>query len=167
VGFNVGILYAYAVGTAGHYTALNLACLAIPILSVLLFMWMPETPQYLLSKDNREGAAASLQWLRGKGHNVEDELQQLKVSSRIRVCSTSFLIPSSSSQYYSSFPTPRNPTAALNMRLYNRSFFKLITADDLSKKSFLIVRHNWSQTPVNYILCCADYWSLYNVQNKI
>jgi SP family facilitated glucose transporter-like MFS transporter 8 len=80
VGFNVGILYAYAVGSAGRYTLLNLTCLAIPIVSVLLFVWMPETPQYLLSKDNRAGATAALQWLRGKRHNVEHELQQLKVS---------------------------------------------------------------------------------------
>lgn len=78
VGFNIGILYAYAVGAAGDYTVLNITCLVIPILSVALFMWMPETPQYLLSKDNRAGAAKSLQWLRGKSHNVEHELQQLK-----------------------------------------------------------------------------------------
>jgi hypothetical protein len=80
VGFNIGILYAYAVGAAGHYTLLNLTCLFIPILSVLLFTWMPEAPQYLLSKDNRAGATKSLQWLRGKSHNVEHELQQMKVS---------------------------------------------------------------------------------------
>jgi hypothetical protein len=80
VAFNIGILYAYAVGAAGHYTVLNLTCLAIPLLSVLLFVWMPEAPQYLLSKDNRAGATKSLQWLRGKSHNVEYELQQLKVS---------------------------------------------------------------------------------------
>jgi hypothetical protein len=43
-------------------------------------MWMPETPQYFLSKDNSADAAKSLQWLRGKNHNVEHELQQLKVS---------------------------------------------------------------------------------------
>jgi SP family facilitated glucose transporter-like MFS transporter 8 len=80
VACNLGILYAYLVGAAGHYTVLNLTCLAVPLLSVLLFVWMPETPQYLLSKDNRAGAAKSLQWLRGKHHNVENELQQLKVS---------------------------------------------------------------------------------------
>jgi hypothetical protein len=80
VAFNIGILYAYAVGAAGHYTVLNLTCLALPVLAVLIFVWMPEAPQYLLSKDNRAGAAKSLQWLRGKSHNVEHELQQLKVS---------------------------------------------------------------------------------------
>lgn len=78
VAFNIGILYAYAVGAAGHYTLLNLTCLALPVLAVLIFVWMPEAPQYLLTKDNRAGAAKSLQWLRGKSHNVEHELQQLK-----------------------------------------------------------------------------------------
>jgi facilitated trehalose transporter len=80
VAFNIGILYAYTVGAADHYTVLNLTCLTLPVLSVLIFLWMPEAPQYLLSKDDRVGAAKSLQWLRGKSHNVEHELQQLKVS---------------------------------------------------------------------------------------
>jgi SP family facilitated glucose transporter-like MFS transporter 8 len=79
VGFNIGILYAYLVGVAGHYMLLNLTCLAVPIVFVLLFIWMPETPQYLLSKDKGAEAVKSLQWLRGKGHNVDHELQQLKV----------------------------------------------------------------------------------------
>lgn len=78
VAFNVGILFVYALGTMEKYMLMNLTCLAIPIIFVLQFMWMPETPQYFLSKDNRAGAAKSLQWLRGKNHNVENELQQLK-----------------------------------------------------------------------------------------
>jgi hypothetical protein len=82
VGFNVGILYAYVVGTAGNYMLLNLTCLAIPVLFVLLFIWMPEAPQYLLSRDKSAGAEKSLQWLRGKGYNVDHELQQLKVSDQ-------------------------------------------------------------------------------------
>lgn len=78
--FNAGILYVYAVGAMENYMLMNFTCLAIPIIFVLHFMWMPETPQYFLSKDNRAGAAKSLQWLRGKNHDVENELQQLKVS---------------------------------------------------------------------------------------
>lgn len=82
VGFNIGILYAYTVGAAGHYMLLNLMCLAVPILFVLLFIWMPETPQYLLSKGKSAEAAKSLQWLRGRDNNVDHELQQLKVSDQ-------------------------------------------------------------------------------------
>jgi hypothetical protein len=67
-------------GTMENYMLMNLTCLVIPAMFVLQFMWMPETPQYFLSKDNREGAAKSLQWLRGKTHDVQNELQQLKVS---------------------------------------------------------------------------------------
>jgi len=80
VAFNVGILFVYAIGAMENYMLMNLTCLAIPITFVLQFMWMPETPQYFLSKDNRESAAKSLQWLRGKTHDVENELQELKVS---------------------------------------------------------------------------------------
>jgi hypothetical protein len=83
VAFNVGILYVYAVGVMENYMLLNLTCLAIPIIFVLQFIWMPETPQYFLSKDNSAGAAKSLQWLRGRNHDVKHELQQLKVSDHI------------------------------------------------------------------------------------
>ncbi|PSN50537.1 hypothetical protein C0J52_03505 [Blattella germanica] len=71
VGFNVGILYSYAVGAMGNYTLLNLACLIVPIVFVLLFVWMPEAPQYQLSKNDPAGAAKSLQWLRGKQSNID------------------------------------------------------------------------------------------------
>jgi hypothetical protein len=79
VSYNIGILYAYSVGAVGSYTLLNLTCLAIPVLFVTVFVWMPDTPQYLLSTDNCPGAEKSLQWLRGKSHDVNHELQQLKV----------------------------------------------------------------------------------------
>ncbi|XP_069700466.1 facilitated trehalose transporter Tret1-like [Periplaneta americana] len=78
VGFNLGILYAYAVGALGSYGLLNFTCLALPILFLVLFVWMPDTPQYLLSKNDRAGAAKALQWFRGKRCNVDEELQQLK-----------------------------------------------------------------------------------------
>ncbi|KAJ9581438.1 hypothetical protein L9F63_023370 [Diploptera punctata] len=78
VAYNTGILYAYAVGAVGNYMLLNFACLLLPILFVLVFVWMPEAPQYCLAKDNRAGAAKALQWLRGKTANVEQELQHLK-----------------------------------------------------------------------------------------
>jgi hypothetical protein len=115
VGFNVGILFAYAVGSTGLYTLLNLTCLAVPILSVLLFVWMPETPQYLLSKDNRAGAAKALQWLRGKKHNVEHELQQLKVSgpsTQKDLLSSFSFIGSSFSWHYSSCRSSTPPICA-------------------------------------------------------
>jgi SP family facilitated glucose transporter-like MFS transporter 8 len=80
VAFQVGILFVYAMGAVKNYMLMNLTCLAIPIIFVLQFIWMPETPQYFLSKDNCASAAKSLQWLRGKTHDVENELQQLKVS---------------------------------------------------------------------------------------
>jgi len=76
----VGILFVYALGAMENYMLMNLTCLVIPIIFVLQFMWMPETPQYFLSKDDHAGAAKSLQWLRGKNHDVETELQQFKVS---------------------------------------------------------------------------------------
>ncbi|PSN50541.1 hypothetical protein C0J52_03506 [Blattella germanica] len=89
VGFNVGTLYSYTVGAMGNYTLLNFACLIVPIVFVLLFAWMPEAPQYQLSKNDPAGAAKSLQWLRGKQSNIERFL--LIVSALVEMLSLAVL----------------------------------------------------------------------------
>ena len=41
---------------------------------------MPESPVYLLKKGREEEAARSLQWLRGAGYDVTEELQEVNKS---------------------------------------------------------------------------------------
>ncbi|XP_069693193.1 facilitated trehalose transporter Tret1-like isoform X2 [Periplaneta americana] len=79
---NLGILCSYAVGASGSYLALNITCLAIPVIFLLMFVWMPESPHYLISQNDVEGARKSLQWLRGKNCNIDHELQILTVVSQ-------------------------------------------------------------------------------------
>ncbi|XP_049813852.1 facilitated trehalose transporter Tret1-like [Schistocerca nitens] len=53
--------------------------LAVPVLFVVTFWWMPESPYYLVSKGRTEEATEALMRLRGKdsAKEVEGELQQI------------------------------------------------------------------------------------------
>lgn len=53
-------------------------CSVLPILFIILFAFMPETPYYLLMKGKEEEAKTSLQKLRMK-KNVDGELKQLQL----------------------------------------------------------------------------------------
>ncbi|XP_049813851.1 facilitated trehalose transporter Tret1-like [Schistocerca nitens] len=61
--------------------------MAFPVLFVVTFWWMPESPYYLVSKGRTEEAAEALMRLRAKGSakEVEDELQQILRSAEQRV----------------------------------------------------------------------------------
>jgi hypothetical protein len=50
----------------------------VPIVFAACFFFMPETPQYLLKRNKYEQAKKSLQWFRGNGCNIEDELESMK-----------------------------------------------------------------------------------------
>lgn len=72
----LGILYAYAIGP--YVSIPNMAWLAIipPALFAVTFVWLPESPYYLLGKDQRTAARHSLERLRGH-KNVEPELDRM------------------------------------------------------------------------------------------
>ncbi|KAG8239875.1 hypothetical protein J437_LFUL019464 [Ladona fulva] len=74
--FNLGILFANAVGAARHYSALAWSCGAMAIIFLAVFIFMPETPQYLLSVGHTDDALSALRWLRGK-ESVSMELASM------------------------------------------------------------------------------------------
>lgn len=62
---------------------LNLLCGLIPVVFVVLFVWLrlPETPSFLLSRGDESGAMASLTWLRDPRRcDVDAELSALRAS---------------------------------------------------------------------------------------
>ncbi|CAB0012699.1 unnamed protein product [Nesidiocoris tenuis] len=75
---NGGVVAAYAVGAAASYRGLAVFCLAVPIVFLVLFFWLPETPNFYISKSRNDHAETSLLWYRGGNHKVaSDEMENL------------------------------------------------------------------------------------------
>lgn len=74
----VGILFTYVVGGWTHWKTLSIVCAVLPPLLVAVFWWMPDTPQYLLSKNRRRDAEKSLRWLRGPDADLTAELEDMQ-----------------------------------------------------------------------------------------
>ncbi|XP_014280108.1 facilitated trehalose transporter Tret1 isoform X3 [Halyomorpha halys] len=73
-----GLVYAYALGAVVHYTMLPLLCGVINILFLTVFFRAPESPMWLLKKDQRKRAEESLQRLRGEKYNIYRELHAME-----------------------------------------------------------------------------------------
>ncbi|KAJ0170751.1 hypothetical protein K1T71_013523 [Dendrolimus kikuchii] len=74
----VGILFTFAVGGWTHWRTLSIVSAVLPPLLVAVFWWMPETPQYLLSKNRRRDAEKTLRWLRGPDADLTAELEDMQ-----------------------------------------------------------------------------------------
>ncbi|CAB3229677.1 unnamed protein product [Arctia plantaginis] len=77
---NLGNLMAYILGEYLSYHAMLWVCLTVPILHLILFTTMPETPSYLLKCGKVEEARDALAWLRCRDSSepsVDSELQIL------------------------------------------------------------------------------------------
>ncbi|KAL1450457.1 hypothetical protein WDU94_002823 [Cyamophila willieti] len=81
---NLGILYTYVLGAQLSYTSYLISSLAVPILFMVTFVFIPESPYYYVSKNQEDKAIASIKWLRkrkdsqGLFNFVEDELNEIK-----------------------------------------------------------------------------------------
>ncbi|XP_063707226.1 facilitated trehalose transporter Tret1-like [Culicoides brevitarsis] len=75
----VGILYVYVIGPYNTYYELQWACLAIPIVFFATFFFMPESPNYLISRGRKDDATKALVFLRGKKpEEVQEEISVLE-----------------------------------------------------------------------------------------
>lgn len=74
----MGVLFPYVLGSHMTVFTLNLICACIPIIFGMIFMFMPETPLFLISKGKQEAAIESLKWLRGKNYDYSHELAELQ-----------------------------------------------------------------------------------------
>jgi SP family facilitated glucose transporter-like MFS transporter 8 len=77
-----GILFVYIVGAYASYLWLCIASAIIPVIFLLTFIWMPESPIYLTSKGKDKEAERALRWLRGAryitDYDVKPELKRIQ-----------------------------------------------------------------------------------------
>ncbi|XP_076244658.1 solute carrier family 2, facilitated glucose transporter member 8 [Calliopsis andreniformis] len=77
----VGLLYSYAIGPYVSYVAFWIVCAIIPVIFFACFIFMPESPYYLLKIGQREEAVAALAKLRGKSAaSVQKEADEMQAA---------------------------------------------------------------------------------------
>lgn len=72
---NIGNLLSYSIGPYVSYNNFALILLTIPIIFIVTFIWLPESPYYLVSKQMEYKAIKSLKWLRGHSYVTEEYIQ--------------------------------------------------------------------------------------------
>ncbi|KAL1459428.1 hypothetical protein WDU94_011410 [Cyamophila willieti] len=88
---HLGILYTYVLGSELSYMNYLISSLVVPIVFMLTFIFMPESPYYYVSKNQDEKAIESLKWLRNRtAEEVMSELSTIKESTSKNVEETNF-----------------------------------------------------------------------------
>ncbi|XP_046660196.1 facilitated trehalose transporter Tret1-like isoform X1 [Homalodisca vitripennis] len=73
----LGILLEYILGPFLSYSTFTLVTLTVPVVFLVTFVWVPESPYFLIMKGHEESAVNSLEWLRGS-KNVREEFNLIK-----------------------------------------------------------------------------------------
>lgn len=78
IGISLGVLVQYTLGAFVSWQILSGLSAIIPILACTLMYFMPETPNFLITKQKEHKAHKSLVKLRGSTYDVEREVRQLQ-----------------------------------------------------------------------------------------
>ncbi|KAG8227208.1 hypothetical protein J437_LFUL003414 [Ladona fulva] len=113
---SLGILLEYAVGPYVSYFALGGINLAVSVIFVVSFFFMPESPYYLIAIGKQEEAEKSLAWCRGErrrvpSSNVLKELEDIADGVTAYGSSSSSLLDS----FWGLFSSPGNRKALMIM----------------------------------------------------
>ncbi|XP_063833720.1 facilitated trehalose transporter Tret1-like [Ostrinia nubilalis] len=82
----MGVIFVYAIGMLLSYSANQAVYLALAATHVVVFCFMPESPNYLLKIGRDEKAAKTISWLRSvnrKSKLVHEELAKLREEQRL------------------------------------------------------------------------------------
>lgn len=88
----VGILLVYALGYGLTVVTFSIICAILPLVFGAVFVFMPESPTYWVSKNKTDNAIKSLTWLRGSNYNYNDELEELFADQETRKASSRTLM---------------------------------------------------------------------------
>ncbi|EDW72543.2 uncharacterized protein Dwil_GK19308 [Drosophila willistoni] len=72
-----GILYGYICGAVNDVRIVTFLCAIMPIIFFITFIWMPESPVYLMQKGKTEKAEKAMKFLRGKDTDNTAELNEM------------------------------------------------------------------------------------------
>lgn len=78
-----GILLVYILGIAENVKVVTIPCAAIPVVLAIVMFFMPESPVYYLKRGKEEKARKSLQFFRGKDYNIDDEIKEMAVFTKV------------------------------------------------------------------------------------
>lgn len=73
-----GVLFQYTLGSFVSWKVLSAASAVIPTAALIGMCLMPETPNYLVTREKPEKAAKSLSQLRGSKYNIQREVDHLQ-----------------------------------------------------------------------------------------
>ncbi|GAB6025927.1 Facilitated trehalose transporter Tret1 [Chamberlinius hualienensis] len=74
---NIGVLLMYVIGIFIRWDWLAIFCAALLALMAVLMLFIPETPRWLIMKNNILEAEKTLQWLRGENVDNTEEIQNI------------------------------------------------------------------------------------------
>lgn len=77
-GISLGVLVQYTLGAFTSWKTLSIISASVPVLAFVLMLFMPETPNFLVTKNKPDQAMKSLAKLRGSTYNLEREVTQLQ-----------------------------------------------------------------------------------------
>ncbi|XP_011693005.1 PREDICTED: facilitated trehalose transporter Tret1-like [Wasmannia auropunctata] len=72
----VGILLAFVLGAVMNYTAFAIVCGLIVVGFIFCFVWMPESPVWLVNQGRKPEAAVAMSVLRGDSYDPSEELAE-------------------------------------------------------------------------------------------
>lgn len=81
VAVNFGVLFAFILGHLTSVRVLNIVCGFIPVLYSLGFIFLPESPVLLVSRDRDRAAEHSLNRLNTSSSNAKAKIEQLRLQS--------------------------------------------------------------------------------------
>uniref|UniRef100_A0A1B6CDW6 Major facilitator superfamily (MFS) profile domain-containing protein n=1 Tax=Clastoptera arizonana TaxID=38151 RepID=A0A1B6CDW6_9HEMI len=72
---SIGMLLTFVIGPYISYYSLAIVSLLLTFLFFIMFLFMPESPYFLVKKDKNEMARKSLSWLRGDKNKIELDME--------------------------------------------------------------------------------------------